>query len=192
MRFFSISLVVPAALAATVSPRDTACFDMTKGVCLGRTADATNALVTINNACAKISTCTPGSNGRVTVTGTYSFSRSLPRNQGILDESIGKVANAKCIGKVTGFPYTATLRVGNLCAGITTWSQDACVDLFRQYVDVRCAPGGSPAGQFQRMYLVLRRNVWLLICVQWGILQALFARVMTASCRSTWAVNVRA
>lgn len=73
MRFLPISLMaLPAALAAAVVPRDNACFSMDRGVCLGRTAASDNALIAINNACSKITTCTPGqtNSGRITVTGT--------------------------------------------------------------------------------------------------------------------------
>lgn len=56
-------------------------------------------------------------------------------------------------GIVKGFPYTATLYVGDQCGGVATWSQDACVGLFKDFVDTRCE-AQYPAGDdlFERKY----------------------------------------
>ncbi|KAF2248361.1 hypothetical protein BU26DRAFT_565764 [Trematosphaeria pertusa] len=122
MRFSTVFPILASGtsiLAAAIAPsQSNTCFDMNKGTCLGHNANATAALVAITNACAKVSACTPGQTGhrRTTVTGI-----------------------------VKGFPYTATLYVGDQCGGVATWSQDACVGLFKDFVDTRCE-AQYPAG----------------------------------------------
>ncbi|PSN74631.1 hypothetical protein BS50DRAFT_567434 [Corynespora cassiicola Philippines] len=80
-------------------------------VCLGYQADAVNASITIVNACAKVPTCTPGE-----------------KNHG----------RKKVTGIVKSFPYTATLYIGDNCAGVEQWSQEACQALFQWRIDDIC------------------------------------------------------
>ncbi|KAF1961569.1 hypothetical protein CC80DRAFT_589111 [Byssothecium circinans] len=112
MRFiaFITFLISSVGALAVAVTRDNICFDPKKGVCMGYNADAVNATLAIKDACAKVPRCTPG---------------------GIADRP-------RVTGKVKGFPYTATLGVGNQCGGVTSWSVDACVGLFNQFVDDRC------------------------------------------------------
>jgi hypothetical protein len=47
----------------------------------------------------------------------------------------------KSVGKVPG--YTATLRVGNKCAGLNPWNKDACVALFEWILYPQCKTNES-------------------------------------------------
>jgi hypothetical protein len=52
------------AIALALNPRqENGCFSMDKGVCLGRQADASNATLTIINACDQVTDCIPGQTG---------------------------------------------------------------------------------------------------------------------------------
>jgi hypothetical protein len=42
------------------------------------------------------------------------------------------------IGTIKGFPYTATLFVGDQCGGVSNWNTESCVELFNTFVDGRC------------------------------------------------------
>ncbi|KAF2638607.1 hypothetical protein P280DRAFT_508866 [Massarina eburnea CBS 473.64] len=51
-------------------------------------------------------------------------------------------------GKIPG--YTATLTLGNQCAGVTEWSLDACTQLFWDVLDAAC---GHTDGVFHTGYV---------------------------------------
>jgi len=66
------------------------------------------------------------------------------------------------LGIVKGFPYTATLYVGDQCGGVSNWSTQDCVELFKQFVDVRCEklwPSGDGLLQCKLMFLLMTRAV---------------------------------
>ncbi|KAF2638606.1 hypothetical protein P280DRAFT_520048 [Massarina eburnea CBS 473.64] len=118
MRLSTIfTTLIVSVSALTITPRgnapkshDNTCFSMEKGVCMGYNADAANATTIIKLACEQVTSCTPGVVG------------NRPR----------------VTGKTLGFPYTATLYVGDQCGGTETWSTEACVDLFNVFVEERC------------------------------------------------------
>lgn len=49
-------------------------------------------------------------------------------------------------GKVKG--YTATLKLGDQCAGVDSWTMDTCVGLFIEFIDQSCKKQ-YPAEGFQ-------------------------------------------
>lgn len=158
MRFSAIITVLvsgASALTMAVAPRqNNGCFDMAKGTCLGRQADFNNATNAVINACNKVTSCTPGQtgHGRPRVTGTFSTLHQF-ETAIVIGCDLSRVLTIMCVGIVKGFPYTATLYVGDNCGGVVNWSTPACVELFNQFVDVRCEalwPSGD--GLFQRKF----------------------------------------
>lgn len=97
--------------------RDPATCFTNNVLCKGRQITIAEAETAIGNACAKITSCTPGGSP-VTVTGT-----------------------------VPG--YTATLIIGNQCAGVTTWSQAACKALFDDLINTPCQAIWGNADKYQ-------------------------------------------
>lgn len=111
--FAGVALATPTGLEA----RTNTCFDVRTPVCLG----ASNSNIgTIDKATA-IGAIQQACNKRPTCD---------------IGTQYGAVQ-----GKIPG--WTATLTVGNQCAGVTSWSLEACTALFLDNIDAKC--GGSSA-----------------------------------------------
>jgi hypothetical protein len=150
-----IALVLGAnAYALAITPRQqNSCFDMSKGACVGRQADANNAAIAITNACNKVTSRTPGEtgHGRSRVTGEYiTYTPAFRKDTRGEYRTIEWLLMEGNLGIVKGFPYTATLYVGDQCGGVGNWSTQGCVRLFSEFVDVRCENKWPPGdGLFQ-------------------------------------------
>ncbi|KAF2448341.1 hypothetical protein P171DRAFT_481416 [Karstenula rhodostoma CBS 690.94] len=101
------------SLAALPVPAQENCWSSTQITCRNAFAKKDAAHTAITKACEAMSTCTPG---------------TTP-------------SPATVTGKVPG--YTATLRVGNKCAGVNPWSKGACVALFGGTLYPQCKTNES-------------------------------------------------